>query len=86
MSCLENRHDKVFVFVQFRGAVSGRRRLFGTPDGSFLGKLEAVLGHAEAVRVPPLHEKMHTSVCTVLLSFRPPLPGRKFFETSGFRV
>ena len=32
-------------------------RLFGTPDGRFLGTLEAVLGHAEAVRAPPLHEK-----------------------------
>ena len=32
-------------------------RPFGTPDGKFLGTLEAVLGHAEAVRAPPLHEK-----------------------------
>ena len=32
-------------------------RPFGTPDGRFLGTLEAVLGHAEAVRAPPLHEK-----------------------------
>ena len=32
-------------------------RPFGTPDGRFLGTLEGVLGHAEAVRAPPLHEK-----------------------------
>ena len=32
-------------------------RPFGTPDGRFLGTLEAVLGHAEAVRAPPLHKK-----------------------------
>ena len=48
------------------------RRPFGTPDGRFLGTLEAVLGHAEAVRAPPLHEKMHMLVCTLLESFRPP--------------
>ena len=50
-------------------------RPFGTPDGRFLGTLEAVLGHAEAVLaplVPPLHEKMHVLVCTLLESFRPP--------------
>ena len=47
------------------------------PDCSFLGTLEAVLGHAEAVRAPPLHEKMHAPVCTLLLSFRPRCGGRK---------
>ena len=48
-------------------------RTFGTLGGdSLLGTLEAVLGHAEAVRAPPLHEKMHAPVCTLLLSFRPP--------------
>ena len=46
-------------------------RPFGTPDGRFLGTLEAVLGRAEAVRAPPLHEKMHVLVCTLLESFRP---------------
>ena len=59
--------------VSFRGP----RRPFGTPDGTFLGTLEAVLGHAEAVRAPPLHEKMHMLVCTLLESFGPPR-GRKF--------
>ena len=47
-------------------------RPFGAPDGRFLGTLEAVLGQAEAVRAPPLHEKMHVLVCTLLESFRPP--------------
>ena len=46
-------------------------RPFGTPDGRFLGTLEAVLGGAEAVRAPPLHEKIHVLVCTLLESFRP---------------
>ena len=46
-------------------------------NGSLLGVLEAVLGHAEAVRAPPFHEKMHVPVCTLLLSFVPPPPGRK---------
>ena len=41
-------------------------------DGRFLGTLEAVLGHAEAVLAPPFHEKMHALVCTLLESFRPP--------------
>ena len=50
-------------------------RPFGTPDGRFLGTLEAVLGHAEAVRAPPLHEKMHMPVCSLLDSFRPPPAG-----------
>ena len=45
---------------------------FGTPDGRFLGTFEAVLGHAEAVSAPSLHEKMHVLVCTLLESFRPP--------------
>ena len=39
---------------------------------ALLGALEAILGHAEAVRAPPLHEKMHAPVCILLLSFRPP--------------
>ena len=37
----------------------------------FLGTWEAVLGRAEAVRAPPLHEKMHVLVCTLLESFCP---------------
>ena len=48
---------------------------------NFLGALEVVLGHAEAFRAPPLHEKMHTPVCTLLLSFGPPC-GRKFPRSS----
>ena len=60
--------------VPFRGP----RRPFGTPDGRFSGTLEAVLGHAEAIRAPPLHEKMHMLVCTLLESFRPPR-GRKYY-------
>ena len=49
------------------------------PDDRFLGTLEAVLGHAEAVRAPPLHEKMHVLVCALLESFcPPPSPRRKF--------
>ena len=46
-------------------------RPFGTPDGRFLGTSEAVLGRAEAVRAPPLHEKINVLVCTLLESFRP---------------
>ena len=57
-------------------------RPFGTPDGRFLATLEAVLGHAEAVLAPPLHEKMHVLVCTLLESFRPAPPrGRKFCQS-----
>ena len=63
--------------IRFMDAVSVPWRLFGTPDGSFSGTLEAVLGRAEAVRAPPLHEKMHTPVCTLLISFSPPR-GRNF--------
>ena len=55
-------------------------RPFGTPDGRFLGTLEAVLGHVEAVLAPPLHEKMHVLACTLLESFRPPPRGRKLNE------
>ena len=43
----------------------------GRQMAGFLGTLEAVLGRAEAVRAPPLHEKMHVLVCTLLESFRP---------------
>ena len=59
----------------------GLRRRFGTPGGSFFGTFsEAVLGHAETVRAPLLHEKMDAPVCTLFPSFRPPTPGgRKFF-------
>ena len=71
LSGLENRGDEGSVSMRFRGAVSGavEWRPFGTPDGRFLGTLEAVLGHAEAVLAPPLHEKMHVLVCTLLESF-----------------
>ena len=55
----ENRHDEGSVVMQFRGPW----RLFGMPDGSFSGTLAAILGHTEAVRAPPLHEKMHAPVC-----------------------
>ena len=68
------------VLMRFRGAVSGCRfgvpfrvpwRPLGTPDGRFLGTLEGVPGHAEVVHAPPLHEKMHAPVCTLLEIFRP---------------
>ena len=53
---LENRGDEGSV-SQFRGAFQVPWRPFGTPDGRFLGTLEAVLGHEEAVRAAPLHER-----------------------------
>ena len=59
-------------------------RPFGTPDGRFLGTLESVLGHAEAVLAPPLHEKMHVLVCTLLESFRPPPPGASYNIPKAF--
>ena len=43
--------------LRFWGAFRWPWRPLGTPDGRFLGTLKAVLGHAEAVRAPPLHEK-----------------------------
>ena len=60
----------------------------GCGDGSFLGILEAVLGHAEAVRSPPLHGQMHAPVCTLLLSFRPtPFPWAQVkFRSSHFII
>ena len=46
--------------------------------GRFLGTLEAVLGHTEAVRAPPLHQNMHAPVCPASkLSSLPPLRGCK---------
>ena len=53
--------------------------LFGTLRGSFFSTLEAVLGSAEAVRARPLREKMHTTVCTLLLIFCLPC-GCKFSD------
>ena len=47
----------------FQGGVSGAVEA-AVRDGSFSGMLAAILGHAEAVHAPPLHE--------MLLSFRPP--------------
>ena len=70
---LENRGEEGSVSMRSRGAVSGSvEAVWDAPDGRFLGTLEAVLGHAEALRAPPLHEKMHVLVCTLLESFRPP--------------
>ena len=50
-------------------------RPFGTPDSRILGTLEAVLGHAEAVRASPLHEKMHV-FCTGSLGTGSPRNGQ----------
>ena len=46
----------------------------GVTKGLFLGTLETVLGHAEAVRAPPLQKKMHAPVCNPAskLSSTPP--------------
>ena len=68
---LENRHDEGSVSID---AVSGARGGRWGCQGRLLGTLEAVLGHGEAVRAPPLHQKMHALVCTLLESFRPPPP------------
>ena len=54
------------------------------PDGSFVGTLAAVLGHAEAVRAPPLHEKLQVPVCTLVLSFRPTCGHELSFRISTF--
>ena len=48
------------------------------PDGRFFGTLEAVLGHAEIVRAPPLDEQMHAPLFTLLEGFVPP-SGRKLW-------
>ena len=58
------------VLIRFRGVVWGAVEAVWTPDGSFLGTLEAVFGHVEAFRDPPLYEtyaSLHP-----LVSFRPP--------------
>ena len=55
---LENRHDEGFLVKRFRGAISGAvEAVWDARRQLFLGKLEAVLGHAEAIHAPPLHEK-----------------------------
>ena len=55
---LENRHDEGFLVMRFRGAISGAvEAVWDDRRQLFLGKLEAVLGHAEAIRAPPLYEK-----------------------------
>ena len=67
---LETRHDEGSVLMQFRGAVSAvvwdaRWQVF-----------EAVLGHSEAVRAPPLHEKCTRQYAPCLKASGPPR-GRK---------
>ena len=72
---LENRGHEGSVYVRFWGADSGAAEPFGTPDGKVLGTLEAVLGHAEAIRAPPLHEKMK--------AFVPPPAGASIVEAGN---
>ena len=48
---LENGGEEGSVSMRSRGAVSGAvEAVWDAPDDRFLGTLEAVLGHAEAVR------------------------------------
>ena len=64
------------------GAVLGAVEAVWDADGRFLGALEAVLGRTEDVRAPPLHEKMHVLVCTLLESFRPLPVGASLWHKS----
>ena len=73
---LENRHDEGSVLMRFRDAVRGPWRLCGTLGCSFLGTLEAVLGHAEAGRAPLLHEKFMRQFAPCFQASVPPC-GRK---------
>ena len=53
----ENRHDEGSVVMRFRGAVSGAVQAVWDARRQLLGMLAAVLGQAEALRAPPLHER-----------------------------
>ena len=80
---LENRPDEGSVVMRFWGAVSGAVEAVW---GSFFGTSEAVLGHAEAVCAPPLHENMHAPVCTLLLSFRLPSPPPGWAQVASLQI
>ena len=63
---LRNKHDEGSVLL-FRGAISGAVEAGARQMAAFFGSFLdwPFLG------TPPLHEKMHAPVCTLLLSFRP---------------
>ena len=64
LSGLENRGHEGSVYVRFWAADSG------AVEAVWSARWQ-VFGH---VCAPPLHEKMHVLVCTLLESFRPPPP------------
>ena len=59
---LENRHEEGSVAMRFRGAVSVAMEAVWDARRQLFKHIEAFLGHAEATRAPPLHEKMHAPV------------------------